>query len=560
MSDEIKENDVTADESAAEDDATAYSTNNTVGGFFDSLIADFALDELPQKDDENSHSHVEIKPETDENTEVIYEADDYSEFEAIHTAKALAEDIDQVVIFDAENGISEEETETAEEQELQAPAEYDDEPQGFFSGLFPVKGDSVGEVIRKLVFLASVIVFVGAGVMFVSTLVQSDEAVKDAEEIKDIIVTTAKTTVNEEGEVVTVTASKEEMMDHNFSIMEYYKSKNEDVVGYMELEGCEIYQPVVQTDNNDYYLSRTYYNSYNKAGAIFMDYRCTVTEDYVSPNIVLYGHNQQDGTMFGNLKNYKYNLEFYANNPIVKFNTDYEMGEYVIFGYFVTNTLARQDSNGEVFHYHDYIETLKDEKTFEWYMKQVQKRNQIISPVDVQYGDRLLVLSTCSNEYSDSRFVVMARKLRDGETAESFDFTSARINESAKGIDWDAIMSVPTAATTTTAETTEETTEAETTEETTVPETEVESETEETTVPETEETEEVVTTEETTETTTETATTEETTEETTETTTEEQTTVTERTLFTRKKTTTETEETTKKLPFFIRTEQTSEQN
>lgn len=145
--------------------------------------------------------------------------------------------------------------------------------------------------------------------------------------------------------------------------------------------------------------------------------------------------------MFGNLKDYKQNVEFYSENPLVKFSPEFETGEYVIYGYFVTHVKPEQHSSGEVFHYHDYIEKLNDEETFNWYINEVQKRNQIVSPVDVQYGDKLLCLSTCSNEFSDSRFVVFARRLREDEKIEDFDFSETYLNYNAEGVDWEAIMS-----------------------------------------------------------------------------------------------------------------------
>ena len=329
--------------------------------------------------------------------------------------------------------------------------------------ILPWKGDTVFEMIRKMVFIIAVIIFIGAGVMLSSTLIQSNRAVKDLEQIKEVVTTTAKTTIDSEGNVITVAPTEEEEQQHNIDIMSYYKGISDKVVGFIELEGCDIYQPVVQDPEdttNTYYLTHTYYDEQNKGGAIFMDYRCTVSEDYVSPNLVLYGHNQEDGTMFGNLKNYKQDLEFYAANPTVTLRTEYESGTYLIYAYFVTNALEKQDSNGEVFHYHDYIEALTDEATFDWYMGEVQSRNQIISPVKAEFGDKLLVLSTCSNEFSNSRFVVFARKLRSGESVSDYDFTSASFNPYARGVDWTAIMS---------GETTTELTE-ETPEETTAPE------------------------------------------------------------------------------------------
>ncbi|MGN1136844.1 MAG: sortase domain-bontaining protein [Oscillospiraceae bacterium] len=328
------------------------------------------------------------------------------------------------------------------------------EKKNILKEILPWKGDSIFEIIRKIVFIIAVIVFVGAGIMLASTLIQSNRAVKDLEEIKGVVTTTAKTTIDSDGNVVTIAPTEEEEQQHNIDIMSYYKGISDKVVGFIELDGCDLYQPVVQDPSdteNTYYLTHTYYDEPNKGGAIFMDFRCTISEDYVSPNIVLYGHNQEDGTMFGNLKNYKQNLDFYAENPVVTLRTEYETGTYLIYAYFVTNALEKQDSNGVVFHYHDYIEALNDEATFDWYMGEVQSRNQIISPVKAEFGDKLLVLSTCSNEFSNSRFVVFARKLRDGESVSDYDFTTASFNPYARGVDWTAIMS---GETTTTEETT----------------------------------------------------------------------------------------------------------
>ena len=345
----------------------------------------------------------------------------------------------------------------------------------FLKGLLPWKGDGIGEIIRKIIFIAAVAVFIGAGVMIVSTLMQSEEAVEEKKENQSIITTTVATTIDSEGKVVTIAPTEEEIAEHNFNVAEHFKSINEDYIGYLEVEGCDIYEPIMQGDDNDYYLNHNYYGGTNKAGTVFLDYRCIVNEKYISPNIVFYGHNQEDGTMFGNLKNYKQNVEFYQENPLIKFSPEFETGEYVIYGYFVTHVKPEQHSEGIVFHYHDHIESLRDEETFNWYVKEVQKRNQILSPVDVQYGDKLLCLSTCSDEFSDSRFVVFARRLREGETIDDFDFSQATLNYNAIGVDWDAIMSneTTTEETTETVEETEEVSETEesVTEETTATET-----------------------------------------------------------------------------------------
>lgn len=509
------------------------TAENGIGGFFDSLIADFPADEdagdqaspdntaVSEDEDADGYKKIyygsgsgekefsagefapdEIVPRDDAAADAIPDCSIYFNEAAAQgggIGKKTGFNVDDIIVlYDAEKESAKnknaaddfrDDNDTsgqayvcgAEEKKNFGSTEKPGRMKRFFDGIVPVKGDSIPEIIRKLVFISAVAVFIGAGVMLVSTLIQSEEAIEDERKIDEIVTTTAVTTINEKGEIVTVTASREEEEEHNFSVMEYYKGINHDVVGFIEIDGCDIRQPVVQTTDNEYYLTHTYYNGVNKAGSIFMDYRCTVSKDRMSPNIVLYGHNQQDGTMFGDLKYYKYDVNFYAANPLVKFNTEYGVGYYVIFGYFITNTLESQSRNGEVFHYQDYIETLSDENTFDWYMRQIERRNQIISPVDVVYGDELLVLSTCSNEFSDSRFVVFARKLRDDETIDSFDFSTSMINNAAEDFDWDAIMSLPTVVTTPTSDTL-----SETTEETTVPESETEeSETTETAAPET---------------------------------------------------------------------------
>lgn len=326
----------------------------------------------------------------------------------------------------------------------------------FAKGIFPVKGDSVFEVVRKIIFLAAVVVFIGAGVMLASTLIQSRKAVEVQSEARSLIETTVATTIDEDGNVVTIPPTKEEQEQHNKEVAKSFKEINEDYIGYLEIAGCEIFEPVVKGRDieDDFYLKHNIYGEENKAGTLYMDSRCTVTPEYTSPNIVIYGHNQEDGTMFGHLKYYKvdYTLEtpntnFYQYNPVIKFNPEFENGEYLIYAFFVTNALESQDRNGEVFHYHDYIETMNDESTFNWYLGEVQERNQIISPVDVKYGDKLLVLSTCSNEFTQSRFVVFARKLRDGESVSDYDFSETRLNPNARGVDWGVIIGEDTETT-----------------------------------------------------------------------------------------------------------------
>ena len=383
------------------------------------------------EDSENTEENVRNETETEKEAEIS------------RNSKAEAENI-------SENGSGNDspETEAFGGADDDIDSGFNESPAvRFFKGILPWKGDSVWEVIRKIIFIAASAVFVGAGCMLVSTLIQSRQALEQKEENKKIFETTVATTIDVDGNVVEIPPTDEEIAEHRFNLAEYYKGINEDYVGFLELRGCDIEEPIVQGSDNDYYLTHAIHGGKNKAGTVFMDYRCTFTDDYISPNIVFYGHNQEDLTMFGSLKEYKQNVQFYEENPVVKFSTENNTYEYLIYGFFVTNALEKQDSNGEVFHYQDYIETMSSESTFDWYLDMVYERNQIVSPVDVVYGDKLLCLSTCSNEFSNSRFVIFARMLREGESVDDYDFSETYLNPYARGVDWEAIMSGETSAT-----------------------------------------------------------------------------------------------------------------
>ena len=206
---------------------------------------------------------------------------------------------------------------------------------------------------------------------------------------------------------------------------------NPDTVGYIRIDGTEVDLPIVQAKDNDKYLTVAFDGSSNKAGSIFLDYRCELGWRERSDNIVLYGHNQRDRTMFGSLKDYKHDLEHYKAHPTITLCSNYEMDTYKIFAYFVIEALPSQTYDGVLF-------DLSDRQVYDRYMDNVMLRSQIITTVDTQYGDKFLTLSTCSNEFEPSRFVIIARKARPGED-DTVDVSGAYINTQAKEPDWGAI-------------------------------------------------------------------------------------------------------------------------
>ena len=191
------------------------------------------------------------------------------------------------------------------------------------------------------------------------------------------------------------------------------RSLNADTVAFISMEGTEMRYPVVQAVDNDYYLRRDFNGNNHNHGIPFMDYRCDPKKP--SDNLIIYGHNMRDGQIFGELLKYK-DVEFYKENPIIELDTVKKNGEYKVFAIFITSAEPSHFSDGQVFEYHNFINSPSAEE-FNQFITQVKYRSLLNLPVDVQPGDELLTLSTCDYDFSDSRFVVMARRVRTGESS-----------------------------------------------------------------------------------------------------------------------------------------------
>lgn len=193
-------------------------------------------------------------------------------------------------------------------------------------------------------------------------------------------------------------------------------TQNPDTVGWITIENTNVDNPIVQSGDNDFYLNHGFDGQPFRAGAVFMDYRDVFSfdEDAQSTNIILYGHNMANNTMFGSLRRYRQDYSYYKKAPVIQLESNYAVYDYVIFGLVITDGSAQA-----TWRYWD-MEDLSNRTQFNAYIKTVQQKNLTEIPVDVKYGDKLLTLSTCYSDADDSRFLVVARRLREGESADDF--------------------------------------------------------------------------------------------------------------------------------------------
>ena len=131
---------------------------------------------------------------------------------------------------------------------------------------------------------------------------------------------------------------------------------NEDVKGYLWVDGTKLSTVVVQGTDNEYYLRHNFYGK-TILGIPFIDYRATLTAEKQSMNLTIYGHAAQDGSYFAPIKEYK-SLDYYRAHPVINFDTTYGRAKYKIIGAFMAE--VRSDLP-DYFNYHDYIDMTQEE-------------------------------------------------------------------------------------------------------------------------------------------------------------------------------------------------------
>ena len=191
-------------------------------------------------------------------------------------------------------------------------------------------------------------------------------------------------------------------------VLEEYETllaKNNHMIGWLKILGTNIDYPVMQTDDNDYYLSHNFNNEPDNNGSLFLDCECSVFPK--STNMIIYGHHMKSGNMFGYLQ--KFSKESYwEQHKTIQFDTIYERGTYEIMYVFYSKVY---DNDELVFKYYQFINA-NSENEFDYYMNEMKSLSLYDTGVTAKYGDTLLTLSTCDHSQTDGRFAVVARKVR----------------------------------------------------------------------------------------------------------------------------------------------------
>lgn len=172
------------------------------------------------------------------------------------------------------------------------------------------------------------------------------------------------------------------------------QEKNEDIIGWILFDQNGISYPVLQGEDNEEYLHTLADGTQNPAGSIFMDALCA--SDFSDWHTILYGHNMKDLSMFGKLKKYRLEEEYYSEHPYFTIYTPQEIRRYLIFAWYE----AAEDDDV-------YQVGFRSDEQFETFVQERMARSLTDTKITAKRTDHVMTLSTCS--VKGRRFVVHAK-------------------------------------------------------------------------------------------------------------------------------------------------------
>lgn len=238
----------------------------------------------------------------------------------------------------------------------------------------------------------------------------SNDYQKLAQQIQQAEDAHAATTPSENMEEPEVTISgtfPEETVDKpdEETILPKYQAlyeENPEFFGWIRMDDTALDYPVMRSsEDNDEYLYGDFEGDYCYAGVPFADYRC----DRDSDNILIYGHNIRDGSMFRSLFKYE-DKNYWREHPTIMFSDLYGDYEYEVLAVFRDRVYYKYE---DVFKFYQFMDA-ENAEDFDYAISQFKEKSLYDTGVNAEYGDKLITLITCAYHVEDGRFVVVARR------------------------------------------------------------------------------------------------------------------------------------------------------
>lgn len=279
------------------------------------------------------------------------------------------------------------------------------------------KNSKRNRILYNVLLCIFVCIFIGCAIYLISYFMESKKSEDTVDGLKGMVVEDDEE-VDLDGEYEEVVIATEtdagveevKYIDFDGTLVQkkyarLYKYNN-DFIGWIKIEDTDIDYPVMQSMYaEEYYIYRDYDKQSSSAGTLFIDTSCDVRS---SDNVIIYGHNMHTGKMFHDLLEYE-DEEFYKEHKTFTFNTIYGDGTYEVIAAFRTRIYEVEYTG---FKYYQFFDAASEEE-FMNYVKNCNSMTPYTIETDVEYGDKLLTLSTCAYHTTNGRFVVVAKKIEN---------------------------------------------------------------------------------------------------------------------------------------------------
>jgi len=254
--------------------------------------------------------------------------------------------------------------------------------------------------IKKILIALSSITLVFSLVTVASTLLRDYDERKRMKELAEFWKTEQDTGGGAATPSPLITKANEPAILPEFQ--ELYR-RNPDIVGWLKIDGTRIDYPVMQNLRDaEYYLNHDFDKKKNKSGLPFLDASSRINGSDI---LLIHGHYMKNGLIFADLMKYK-KENYYKEHATIQFSTLYEEEEYEIVAVMVSQVYRKSDDDFK------YYQTGKVETSaeFDAYIQNIKELALYDTGVTAQYGDKLIVLSTCEYSTENGRLAVVARK------------------------------------------------------------------------------------------------------------------------------------------------------
>ncbi len=244
-----------------------------------------------------------------------------------------------------------------------------------------------------IVFFAALFLF--SGFMLIREIRTQQKEAADFEELSILISPPAPEATRPQGQAPEQEATEQAAVRNLAPLF----ARNKDCIGWVNIAGTQVNYPVMHTPTEpERYLRKNFDKKSSTAGVPFLDGKCTLSCD----NLILYGHNMRNGTMFADITKYE-DKDYFDAHSVMELETAEGISQFSVFAV----VRLKMDDSWYLFH------TAQTEEEYTAAVAEIKSRALYNTGITPAFGSRLITLSTCYGANKADRIVVIGAEITE---------------------------------------------------------------------------------------------------------------------------------------------------